>query len=61
MEKMLVYASPLNLYAEEIDVHGARHLGNTPQAFTHLSEINAIMHIIDAEEKAKKQKTGLAR
>jgi GH15 family glucan-1,4-alpha-glucosidase len=61
MEKMLVYASPLGLFAEEIDVHGARHLGNTPQAFTHLSQINAIMHIIEAEENAKKQKTGLAR
>ncbi|MDQ3940550.1 MAG: glycoside hydrolase family 15 protein, partial [Actinomycetota bacterium] len=59
MEKMLTFSSPLALYAEEIDVHAARHLGNTPQAFTHLSEINAIMHIIEAEKKEKP--SGLSR
>ena len=51
MQKMLAFASPLELYAEEIDVHAARHLGNTPQAFTHLSLINAMMHIIQAEQQ----------
>ena len=49
-EKLLSYASPLGLYAEEIDPLTGRQLGNFPQAFTHLALINAITHIIRAEE-----------
>ncbi|GLW62857.1 trehalase [Actinomadura rubrobrunea] len=49
-EKLLSYASPLQLYAEEIDPHTGRHLGNFPQAFTHLALINAVMQVIRAEE-----------
>ncbi|WP_246178831.1 glycoside hydrolase family 15 protein [Actinomadura decatromicini] len=48
-EKLLSYASPLQLYAEEIDPHTGRHLGNFPQAFTHLALINAVMQVIRAE------------
>jgi len=48
-EKLLSYASPLELYAEEIDHRSGRHLGNFPQAFTHLALINAVMHVIRAE------------
>jgi GH15 family glucan-1,4-alpha-glucosidase len=48
-EKLLSYASPLDLYAEEIDPRSGRHLGNFPQAFTHLALINAVMHVIQAE------------
>jgi GH15 family glucan-1,4-alpha-glucosidase len=40
-ERLLAYASPLELYAEEIDTDSGRHLGNFPQAFTHLALINA--------------------
>jgi GH15 family glucan-1,4-alpha-glucosidase len=50
-EKLLSHASPLLLYAEEIDPRTGRHLGNFPQAFTHLALINAVMHIIRAEER----------
>jgi alpha,alpha-trehalase len=50
-EKLLSYASPLLLYAEEIDPHTGRHLGNFPQAFSHLALINAVMHLIDADER----------
>jgi alpha,alpha-trehalase len=49
-ERLLAYASPLELYAEEIDPRTGRHLGNFPQAFTHLALINAVMHVIRAEE-----------
>ena len=49
-EKLLSYASPLQLYAEEIDGKTGRHLGNFPQAFTHLALINAVMHVIKDEE-----------
>jgi len=48
-EKLLSYSSPLQLYAEEIDPRSGRHLGNFPQAFTHLALVNAVMHVIRAE------------
>jgi GH15 family glucan-1,4-alpha-glucosidase len=48
-ERLLSFASPLELYAEEIDSNTGRHLGNFPQAFTHLSLINAVMALIEAE------------
>jgi GH15 family glucan-1,4-alpha-glucosidase len=50
-EKLLSYASPLQLYAEELDPITGRHLGNFPQAFTHLALINAVMHIITADRR----------
>ena len=49
-EKLLSYASPLLLYAEEIEPHSGRHLGNFPQAFSHLALINAVMHIVNADQ-----------
>jgi alpha,alpha-trehalase len=49
-EKLLSHASPLGLYAEEIDPRSGRHLGNFPQAFTHLALINAVMHVIRADQ-----------
>jgi alpha,alpha-trehalase len=51
-EKLLSYASQLLLYAEEIDPHTGRHLGNFPQAFSHLALINGVMHIIREDERA---------
>jgi GH15 family glucan-1,4-alpha-glucosidase len=54
-ERMLAYASPLGLYAEEIDPRTGRHLGNFPQAFTHLALINAVMHVIRGEETEAEQ------
>ncbi|MEV5648553.1 glycoside hydrolase family 15 protein [Nocardia sp. NPDC052254] len=52
LERLLGYASPLELYAEEIDPYTGRHLGNFPQAFTHLALINAVMHVIRAEQSS---------
>ena len=49
-ERLLSHASDLQLYAEEIDPRSGRHLGNFPQAFTHLAQINAIMHVIRADQ-----------
>ena len=43
-EKMLTYANHLGLYAEEIGPTGEQ-LGNFPQAFTHLSLINAAINL----------------
>jgi GH15 family glucan-1,4-alpha-glucosidase len=49
-ERLLSDASPLGLYAEELDANSGRHLGNYPQAFTHLALINAVLHVIADEE-----------
>jgi GH15 family glucan-1,4-alpha-glucosidase len=57
-EKLLSLASPLQLYAEEIDPRSGRHLGNFPQAFTHLALINAVIHVIRAEEGAASMTIG---
>jgi alpha,alpha-trehalase len=49
MERLLREASPLGLYAEEFDAATGRHLGNFPQAFSHLALIEAAARIILAE------------
>jgi GH15 family glucan-1,4-alpha-glucosidase len=49
-ERLLSYSSPLELYAEELEASSGRHLGNYPQAFTHLALINAVTHVIDAQQ-----------
>ena len=49
MEKLLRIASPLGLYAEEFDTDTARHLGNFPQAFSHLALIEASARIMIPE------------
>jgi len=48
--KMISFAGPLLLYAEEIDATTGQHLGNFPQAFTHLALIDALTRLIDMEE-----------
>jgi alpha,alpha-trehalase len=53
MERLLRIASPLGLYAEEFDVATGRHLGNFPQAFSHLALIEAAGRIIVAEMLAE--------
>ena len=40
-ERMLARATPLGLYAEEIEPRSGTHLGNFPQALTHLALANA--------------------
>jgi alpha,alpha-trehalase len=49
MERLLRIASPLGLYAEEFESESARHLGNFPQAFSHLALIEAAARIILSE------------
>jgi GH15 family glucan-1,4-alpha-glucosidase len=49
MERLLHDASPLGLYAEELEADTGRHLGNFPQAFPHLGLIEAAARIILAE------------
>jgi alpha,alpha-trehalase len=49
MERLLRIASPLGLYAEEFDADTGRHLGNFPQAFSHLALMDAAARIIVPE------------
>ena len=49
MERLLRISSPLGLYAEEFDAPTGRHLGNFPQAFSHLALIEAAARIIVPE------------
>ncbi len=49
-ERLLSYASPLDLYGEELEASSGRHLGNYPQAFTHLALINAVTHVIGDQQ-----------
>jgi GH15 family glucan-1,4-alpha-glucosidase len=49
MERLVNIASPLGLYAEEYDPGTGRHLGNFPQAFSHLALVEAAARIIVGE------------
>jgi len=53
MERLLKVGSSLNLFAEEFDTRTGRHLGNFPQAFSHLALIQAASRIILAERLAE--------
>jgi alpha,alpha-trehalase len=50
-ERLLAAAGWLDLYAEELEAGSGRHLGNFPQAFTHLALINAVSHVIADERR----------
>ena len=48
-ERLLTAMSPLGLYAEHLDPHTGRHLGNYPHMFTHLALVNSLMHMIRSD------------
>jgi GH15 family glucan-1,4-alpha-glucosidase len=54
-EKMLGYANHLGLYAEMLGLKG-EHLGNFPQAFTHLGLISAALSLNDTLEGSQNKK-----
>jgi alpha,alpha-trehalase len=59
-ERLLGLSSTLGLYGEELDAATGRHLGNFPQALTHLALVNAVLHVIEAERHASEVPVGPA-
>jgi GH15 family glucan-1,4-alpha-glucosidase len=53
MQRLVKIASPLGLYAEEYDADSGRHMGNFPQAFSHLAAVEAAGRIVVAERLAE--------
>ena len=53
MQRLVKVASPLGLHAEEFDGDTGRHLGNFPQAFSHLALVEAASRIVLAERLAE--------
>jgi GH15 family glucan-1,4-alpha-glucosidase len=49
MERLLRVASPLGLFAEEFETETGHHLGNFPQAFSHLALIEAAGRLVITE------------
>ncbi len=45
-EALLARATPLGLFAEELDPRTGEHLGNFPQAFSHLGVIHAAINFV---------------
>jgi GH15 family glucan-1,4-alpha-glucosidase len=48
-EALLEYVGPLGLVAEEVDVDTGHHLGNYPQAFSHIGVVNSALYLAYAD------------
>ncbi|MDS0299598.1 glycoside hydrolase family 15 protein [Halogeometricum sp. S1BR25-6] len=48
-ESVLEHASPLGLFAEEINPDSGRQIGNFPQGFSHIGLINSALYLREAE------------
>ena len=44
-EDVIEYANPLGLFSEEVEPSTGAHLGNTPQAFSHIGLINSVLYL----------------
>ncbi|SEB80117.1 Glucoamylase (glucan-1,4-alpha-glucosidase), GH15 family [Paramicrobacterium humi] len=53
MDRLVSYCSETGLLSEEVDPRTGHHVGNTPQAFSHLTLLRAADAITRAEKKLK--------
>lgn len=58
-ESTMQYASPLGLFAEEVDPETGEHRGNFPQAFSHIGLINSTLYLNKAEEGETSEPIGI--
>jgi GH15 family glucan-1,4-alpha-glucosidase len=49
IERLLGLANDVGLFAEEVDAATGAHLGNTPQAFTHMALVMSLAHLSAAD------------
>jgi GH15 family glucan-1,4-alpha-glucosidase len=45
LDKLRALSNDVGLYAEEVDTTTGAHLGNTPQAFTHMAMVTSLAHL----------------
>lgn len=58
-EKLLAHQTPLGLFAEQLDPRTGEHLGNFPQALTHLGLITSALNLAHAAKAAEREVTGV--
>ena len=58
LNQLTIFTPPARLYAGEIDATTGEHLGNFPQAFTHLALIEAVSLLIASELEEDVQSAG---
>jgi GH15 family glucan-1,4-alpha-glucosidase len=49
VSRLLGLANDVGIYAEEVDPATGEHLGNTPQAFTHMALVTTMSHLAAAQ------------
>lgn len=54
-EKLLAAANPKGLYGEDLDFATRRHLGNFPQAYSHLALIDCAIELDNADHEAAEE------
>jgi len=52
MDRLVGYCNDVGMLSEEIEVATGRHVGNTPQALSHLALVRAADAISKAKSKA---------
>jgi len=52
-EALVEYVGPLGLVAEELDTESGHHLGNYPQAFSHIGIVNSALYLGFAEGRER--------
>ncbi len=49
LDELHALSNDVGMFAEEVDPVTGDHLGNTPQAFTHMAQVTSYAHLAAAE------------